>query len=132
MNGDPTGGTVDHITRTTAGGGTVVEQVTGNGGGSLGASLFALTTSGNGLGPAFNIIMAGADTLTGNTGNDYLYGGPGADSLNGGAGTDIADYTAATVGLTVDLGTPANNTGDAIGDSYTSIEGIRGSAFETN
>src|SRR5262245_52466732 len=40
----------------------------------------------------FNMLMAGADTLTGHSGTDFLLGGPGADTLNGNAGSDHADY----------------------------------------
>ena len=69
------------------------------------------------------------DTLIGDANNNFLNGRGGADSLDGGAGFDTADYFLSTIGLTVDLGTPGNNTGEAIGDSYTSIENLRGSAF---
>ena len=71
----------------------------------------------------------GNDTLVGGDGNDVLLGGAGADVHNGGAGTDRAQYTDSPVGLTVDLQTPANNTGIAIGDSYVSIENLYGSNF---
>ena len=70
-----------------------------------------------------------ADTLIGNNGNNFLRGQGGADALDGGDGFDFADYFNATSGVTVDLTTPANNTGEASGDTFTSIEGIRGSAF---
>ena len=75
------------------------------------------------------IGSSGNDTLAGDGGNNYLRGGGSADALNGGAGLDVADYFQATAGLTVDLLTPANNTGEAVGDSYISIEGLRGSAL---
>jgi serralysin len=61
-----------------------------------------------------------------------MIGGAGADVHNGGAGTDRAQYTDAPAGLTVDLQTPANNTGIAIGDSYISIENLYGSNFADN
>jgi Ca2+-binding RTX toxin-like protein len=69
------------------------------------------------------------DTLTGDGGNNILRGGLGADQLDGGAGTDFADYFGSSAGLTVSLANPAANTGEAVGDSYTSIEGLRGSNF---
>ncbi len=72
---------------------------------------------------------AGNDTLNGDDGNDYLMGGAGADALNGGNGTDHADYRSSSSGLTVDLSNTANNTGDAAGDTYNSIEVIDGSNF---
>ena len=69
------------------------------------------------------------DTLTGDAANNFLRGGLGADALDGAAGFDYADHFDATTGVTVDLGNPANNTGEALGDTYVSIEGIRGGAF---
>ncbi len=69
------------------------------------------------------------DTLNGNTSSNRLRGGLGADILNGGGGTDFADYGAATAGLTIRLGVPGDNTGEAAGDTYISIEGVYGSEF---
>jgi Ca2+-binding RTX toxin-like protein len=42
---------------------------------------------------------------------------------------DSADYSTSPIGLTVSLANPASNTGEAAGDTYTSIEGLIGSAF---
>lgn len=71
---------------------------------------------------------AGNDVLNGEGGNDSLDGGAGADTLNGGDGNDdAAAYQSSGAGLTVDLSTPSNNSGDAIGDVFNSIEGIIGS-----
>lgn len=74
--------------------------------------------SGNGTG---NLLMGGG-------GNDLLQGRGGADGLYGGAGLDLASYGDAGAGVTASLGTPAMNTGDAAGDLYSLIEGLRGSA----
>jgi Ca2+-binding RTX toxin-like protein len=71
----------------------------------------------------------GNDHLSGDLGDDNLNGGAGADTLDGGAGFDMADYTIAGAGLTVDLAAPAANTGDAAGDRFVAVEGLRGSAF---
>ena len=69
------------------------------------------------------------DILTGNGGDDILVGGAGADQLYGGPGFDTGSYRSALSGLVVDLGDPAKNTGDAVGDIYASIEVIEGSGF---
>lgn len=71
----------------------------------------------------------GNDILIGELGNDILIGGLGADKLVGGLGTDTASYEFATAGLTVYLSKPVTNTGEAAGDSYSSIENIKGSSF---
>lgn len=71
----------------------------------------------------------GDDTLYGNDGSDYLYGGAGADSLNGGNGFDYALYSFATTSIIADLQFASQTSGEAVGDSYTGIEGLVGSAF---
>ncbi len=65
---------------------------------------------------------AGNDTLNGDAGNDSLQGGLGRDVLVGGAGVDIAIYDNP---VTLDLTNPANNTGEAAGDSFVGIEVFR-------
>ncbi|KQS88274.1 MULTISPECIES: calcium-binding protein [unclassified Rhizobium] len=61
---------------------------------------------------------------------NYLNGGAGADTLIGGtSGQDYADYSDASSGVTVNLANPSQNTGDASGDTFQSIEIIVGSAF---
>ncbi|RBW57120.1 hypothetical protein DS909_08370, partial [Phaeobacter gallaeciensis] len=71
----------------------------------------------------------GNDFLSGSAGNDTLIGGTGADVLSGGAGIDTASYATSTTGLTVSLdGT--GNTGDALGDTFDSIENLNGSDYD--
>jgi serralysin len=70
-----------------------------------------------------------ADVLDGGDQDDVLMGGAGADNLIGGLGSDAASYAAATSGLVASLASPSGNTGEAIGDSYTTIENLIGSTF---
>lgn len=69
----------------------------------------------------------GNDDLDGGVGNDLLIGGPGADDLMGGAGDDAASYITSTNGVLLDLANLPLNTGDAVGDTFTSIERYFGS-----
>jgi Ca2+-binding RTX toxin-like protein len=77
----------------------------------------------------------GADILKGDAGNDTLYGGLGADSFDGGADIDQVSYkylnkaVLATSGVTVDLATASNNSGAAVGDTFTNVEWISGTTL---
>ncbi len=100
---------------------TLADTISGN-------AVINVLTSGGGNDILFG--RAGADTLNGGDNNDILVGGAGGDSLVGGNGNDFASYEDSTVGITANLlfpGDPGFNTGDAVGDSYTSIEGLIGS-----
>src|SRR6185295_13350994 len=89
---------------------------------NLTGSAFADTLTGN----------TGANALDGGAGDDVLIGGAGADALTGGAGIDTASYATSTAAVTANLATPASNTGDAAGDSYSGIENLTGwSAADT-
>ncbi len=63
--------------------------------------------------------LSGNDTMDGGAGDDILVGGAGADRLTGGAGYDIARYD---VAVSVNLAKTSRSTGDARGDTYSSIE----------
>ncbi len=70
-----------------------------------------------------------ANVIRGLNGNDILEGGKGADVIDGGAGWDYARYTRAESGVRVNLGNSSENTGDAAGDTFISIEAVVGSNF---
>ncbi|HVJ01429.1 MAG TPA: calcium-binding protein, partial [Sphingomonas sp.] len=69
----------------------------------------------------------GDDLLDGGAGDDVLVGGRGADALVGGDGVDTADYTLSLEGVTVDMANGAAGSGDAEGDTFSSIEIVHGS-----
>ena len=75
---------------------------------------------------------SGNDLLSGGDGNDVLVGGTGVDTLAGGAGVDRVDYSADTVGVTVDLVAQTVTGGAATGEVISGIEGaIGGSGGDT-
>ncbi len=97
-----------------------------------------LTTGINGTGNALANTITGntaANSLSGGDGNDTLIGGGGADSLDGAAGNaDIASYenSVGAVRALLQAFLIFNNSGDAQGDVYTEIEGIRGTNNTTD
>lgn len=82
-------------------------------------------------GTGYDTVLGGDgdDTIYGGRSGDTLIGGAGADQLFGGKGRDFVSYSDAPRGITLDLAAPQNNTGDAAGDSFTSIENFEGSAY---
>jgi serralysin len=91
-------------------------------------------------GDAVGDTYVGIEGLVGTSANDTLIGyatvgsslegGGGGDNLVGGTGFDRAWYNSSTIGLTANLADPTQNTGDAAGDTYVSIEGLIGSNFD--
>jgi Ca2+-binding RTX toxin-like protein len=69
-----------------------------------------------------------SDTLLGGADNDTLAGGSGSDTLDGGTGSDTASYSNAQATVQVFMYNMTYNTGDALGDVFTSIEALEGSA----
>jgi len=70
-----------------------------------------------------------ADTLTGNSGRNVLEGGAAADSLIGGGNVDTASYASSATAVRADLTAGVGTGGDAQGDTYNSIENLKGSSF---
>ncbi|MCT8159914.1 calcium-binding protein [Pseudoruegeria sp. SHC-113] len=72
--------------------------------------------------------LGGDDTLEGGGGNDRLFGGLGGDHFDGGAGFDMAVFRDATQQLILNFRNDQYS-GAATGDSFISVEGIIGTAF---
>ncbi|WP_426954213.1 beta strand repeat-containing protein [Muricoccus radiodurans] len=73
----------------------------------------------------------GVDSLTGGDGDDVLEGGAGGDAFDGGDGIDTVSYEhtgLSGVRVYLDPASVGFLVGDAAGDSFTSIENIRGSS----
>ncbi len=75
-----------------------------------------------------NSLVGGADNdnLRGGGGDDSLVGGAGADELDGGEDTDLADYSASSRGVYVDLTNGFGAGGSADGDQLRNIENLIG------
>ena len=67
-------------------------------------------------------------TLMGTTGDDVIAGSSLTDVISGNTGFDIVDYGDATTAIAASLLSGAGTAGDALGDSYTGIEGLVGGA----
>jgi len=78
-----------------------------------------------------NILTGGAgnDILEGVSGTNILIGGAGADTFLGGTGSDTASYADASARVYTSLFDPYFRAGDAIGDTYDSIENLTGSNY---
>jgi len=71
----------------------------------------------------------GDDIMSGGAGNDFFYGGAGADSFDGGVGFDTVNYLNLSSGVSFDM-TTTGLTGEAMGDTYVSIERVLGTGFD--
>jgi Ca2+-binding RTX toxin-like protein len=67
--------------------------------------------------------------IVGGVGDDRYLMGARAEVLLGGTGADMADYSKAKAGVKLALDGAFANTGWAAGDTYDSIEQVRGSKF---
>ena len=80
----------------------------------------------------FLIGNGGNDSLVGGKGNDQLEGGAGGDTLDGGEGRDkVSYYEVATEGVRIvaNGNQLVGQAGDALGDTFTSIEYFVGTRF---
>lgn len=84
------------------------------------------------LGDSGNNILSGLngdDYLDGRDGDDTLIGGAGNDTLRGGNGVDTASYEKSEQGVVVSLQDGLAIGADASGDTFDSIENLKGSAY---
>ena len=85
------------------------------------------------IGSAYGDILVGDakdNRLDGGAGDDTLTGGAGADTLVGGEDSDTASYVTSTTGIAASLtASVVDQTGDATGDSFSSVENLAGSNF---
>jgi Ca2+-binding RTX toxin-like protein len=106
------------------------DSITGSVGSDLIDTLNGNDTVDGGAGNDFINGGLGDDSLDGGADADTLIGGAGADHLDGGdaggSGINYASYQTST-GLLIDIG-GATDTGDAVGDTFSNIQGLYGSA----
>ncbi|MGV8986873.1 MAG: Hint domain-containing protein [Cypionkella sp.] len=124
------GSGIDTADYSTSSSGVTVNLATGlgYGGDAAGDTLVSIEQL---VGSNYNDVLIGdanANALYGGNGDDTLVGGAGADSLYGGAGDDMADYSASTSAVSVNLTYGTGYGGDAQGDVLNSIEALTGSA----
>ncbi|MEL6997070.1 MAG: Ig-like domain-containing protein [Pseudomonadota bacterium] len=138
------GGGSDFITGTDFGesfdGGTGIDIILAGGGdddASGGADPDAIdggagndTLSGEG---GEDLLLGGAndDVLYGGDDDDVLIGADGTDAYFGGDGVDTVQFFG-NAALTIDMETPGNNTGEAAGEVFFSIENIIGGSAASN
>jgi Ca2+-binding RTX toxin-like protein len=97
-----------------------------------GADTDTLTNLENITGTVYSDVLegdAGANRLRGLGGYDWFVGTGGGDFFEGGTGYDTASYQNAIGGVTVNLSTNMGTAGQALGDTYDSIENVTGSSY---
>ncbi|MEP3890983.1 MAG: M10 family metallopeptidase C-terminal domain-containing protein [Hellea sp.] len=82
---------------------------------------------GNGVDTIYG--QSGNDTLIGAGGNDFFFGSDGGDVIHGGLDFDTISYLASSSGVGVNLQS-GGFSGEASGDTYSSIERVFGSSHE--
>ena len=118
---------------------TGIENVSGSaygdtltGDGSTANQLFGLDgddiITGNG-GHDFLLGHGGDDSIYGGTGRDVIRGGAGADHIDGGSEDDWVQFHDSGAGVALDLTAGTGSGGDAAGDTYVSIEHVRGTDY---
>lgn len=86
--------------------------------------------SSNKSAPATGLEATGGnDVMVGDGQANTFVGSLGSDSMDGGGGIDLVDYVGSTTAVQVNFLTGVGTGGQAKGDTYTSIEAIRGSVF---
>jgi Ca2+-binding RTX toxin-like protein len=113
-------------------GGAVTVRMDGTAGTSNEAEGDTLSGIERVIGSAYSDLFYGsslADEMVGGDGNDRFFGSAGADAFDGGLGTDYLTYLTSTVGITINIANSTLSTGDALNDSYTSIEYFTGSNY---
>ena len=127
------GAGVDTASYADAAGAVTVSLATGTGGlGEAGGD--TLDGIENLVGSAFDDVFKGDgedNRLEGGAGDDILSGGlMGADSYIGGTGSDTASYAYAPSGVAISLMSGIGGRGEAVNDSFDSIENLIGSYFD--
>jgi Ca2+-binding RTX toxin-like protein len=75
--------------------------------------------------------LGGHNYINADTGDDTIYSNGGYNTIDGGAGFDVVRYDYAPSNVFASLDLPSTqNAGAAFGDTYVSIEGLIGSAFD--
>ncbi len=78
---------------------------------------------------AYGDAFSGIQNVIGSTSNDTFYASAEANQFTGNGGVDTVNYQYSNVAVTVNLNTGLGSFGFAVGDTYTGIQNVVGSAF---